>query len=100
MEHSDRIPIIQVTHVTTAYDGTVLLDDLSFDVYPAEVFALLGRSGCGKSTLLEHMIRLLRPVRGSIRIECEDITTAVRLERLAFLTRSGVMYQQGALFGS
>jgi len=48
MKHSDRIPIIQVTHVTTAYDGTVLLDDLSFDVYPAEVFAILGRSGSGR----------------------------------------------------
>ena len=100
MKHSDRIPIIQVTHVTTAYDGTVLLDDLSFDVYPAEVFAILGSSGAGKSTLLKHMIGLLRPVRGSILIEGEDITTAVGLERLAFLTRIGVMYQQGALFGS
>jgi phospholipid/cholesterol/gamma-HCH transport system ATP-binding protein len=100
MEHSDRIPIIQVAHLTAAYDGTVLLDDLSFDVYPAEVFAILGSSGAGKSTLLKHMIGLLRPVRGSILIEGEDITTAVGLERLEFLTRIGVMYQQGALFGS
>jgi phospholipid/cholesterol/gamma-HCH transport system ATP-binding protein len=100
MEHSDRIPIIQVTHVTAAYDGTVLLDNLSFDVYPAEVFAILGSSGSGKSTLLKHMIGLLRPVRGSILIEGEDITTAEGQARLAVLTKIGVMYQQGALFGS
>jgi len=100
MEHSDRIPIIQVAHLTAAYDGTVLLDDLSFDVYPAEVFAILGSSGAGKSTLLKHMIGLHRPVRGSILIEGEDITTAEGQERLAFLTKIGVMYQQGALFGS
>src|SRR5262245_17881171 len=100
MEHSDRVPIIQVTHVTTAYDGTVLLDDLSFDVYPAEVFAILGSSGSGKRTLLKHMIGLLRPVRGSILIEGRDITTAEGQARLAFLTKIGVMYQQGALFGS
>lgn len=100
MEHSDRVPIIQVTHVTTAYDGTVLLDDLSFDVYPAEVFAILGSSGSGKSTLLKHMIGLHRPIRGSILIEGEDITTAEDRERLVFLTKIGVMYQQGALFGS
>lgn len=100
MEHSGRIPIIQVRHVTAAYDGTVLLDNLSFDVYPAEVFAILGSSGSGKSTLLKHMIGLFRPVRGSILIEGEDITTAEGRERLAFLTKIGVMYQQGALFGS
>lgn len=100
MKHSDLVPIIQVTHVTTAYDGTVLLDDLSFDVYPAEVFAILGSSGSGKSTLLKHMIGLHRPIRGSILIEGEDITTAEDRERLAFLTKIGVMYQQGALFGS
>ena len=100
MEHSDRIPIIQVTHLTAAYDDTVLLDNLSFDVYPAEVFAILGSSGAGKSTLLKHMIGLHRPVRGSILIEGEDITAAEGRERLELLTKIGVMYQQGALFGS
>ena len=64
MEQSDRTPIIQVTHVTAAYNGTVLLDDLSFDVYPGEVFVILGRSGYGKSTLLKQMIGLHRPMRG------------------------------------
>ena len=53
MEQSDRTPIIQVTHVTAAYNGTVLLDDLSFDVYPGEVFVILGRSGSGKEHVAE-----------------------------------------------
>ena len=101
MEHSERTPIIQVTHVTSAYhDGTVLLDDLSFDVYPGEVFVILGRSGSGKSTLLKHMIGLHRPVRGSILIEGEDIVTTEGQERLEILSKIGVMYQEGALFGS
>ena len=100
MEQSDRMPIIQVTHVTAAYNGTVLLDDLSFDVYPGEVFVILGRSGSGKSTLLKQMIGLHRPVRGSILIEGEDIVTAEGQERLELLIKIGVMYQEGALFGS
>jgi phospholipid/cholesterol/gamma-HCH transport system ATP-binding protein len=94
-------PIIAVRHFTAAYDdGKVLLEDISFDVYAGEVFVILGGSGSGKSTLLKHMIGLYRPVQGSIRIEGKDIVTAESQERLDILTKIGVMYQQGALFGS
>ena len=97
---SDQAPIIAVRNFTAAYDGNVLLENLSFDVYPGEVFVILGGSGCGKSTLLKHMIGLYRPVHGSIRIEGKDIVTAEGQERLDILTKIGVMYQSGALFGS
>jgi phospholipid/cholesterol/gamma-HCH transport system ATP-binding protein len=100
MEMNGQTPMIQVRHFTAAYDGVVLLDDLSFDVSPGEVFVILGGSGCGKSTLLKHMIGLYRPAAGSILIEGEDIVTAEGRQRLDILTKIGVMYQQGALFGS
>ena len=96
----NREPIIAVRHFTAAYDDRVLLQDLSFDVYPGEVLVILGESGSGKSTLLKHMIGLYQPLRGSILIEGKDIVTARGQQRLDILTRIGVMYQQGALFGS
>ena len=97
---SNRVPIIAVRHFTAAYGDSVILEDLSFDIYPGEVFVILGGSGSGKSTLLKHMIGLYRPLRGSILIENKDIVTAQGQQRLDILTRIGVMYQQGALFGS
>src|SRR6185312_6008132 len=93
-------PVIVVRHFTAAYHGNVVLDDLSFDVYAGEVFVILGGSGSGKSTLLKHMIGLYRPLKGSIHIEGKDIVTAQGQQRLDILARIGVMYQQGALFGS
>jgi phospholipid/cholesterol/gamma-HCH transport system ATP-binding protein len=99
-DFSHQPPIIAVRHFTAGYDGQVLLRDLSFDIYPGEVFVILGGSGCGKSTLLKHMIGLYRPLAGSIRIEGKDIVTAEGQQRLDILARIGVMYQQGALFGS
>ncbi|WP_447601145.1 ABC transporter ATP-binding protein [Nitrospira sp. Nam80] len=100
MSPGARTPIIRVTHFTAAYDGTVLLDDLSFEIYRGEVFVILGGSGCGKSTLLKHIIGLYRPARGSILIEGDDIVRAEGAQRLMILSKIGVMYQQGALFGS
>ena len=97
---STQIPIIEVRHFTAAYEGNVLLENLSFDVYAGEVFVILGGSGCGKSTLLKHMIGLYQPVRGSICIDGQDIVAARGPQRLKILTTIGVMYQQGALFGS
>ena len=95
-----RTPIIRVKQFTAAYDGVVLLNDLSFDVYGGEVFVILGGSGCGKSTMLKHMIGLYQPAAGAILIDGEDIVTAQGPRRLAILKKIGVMYQQGALFGS
>src|SRR4029078_7471205 len=99
-EFNNQVPIITVRHFSAGYDGHVLLRDVSFDIFPGEVFVILGGSGSGKSTLLKHMIGLYRPLAVSIRIEGKDIVTANGQERLDILARIGVMYQQGALFGS
>jgi phospholipid/cholesterol/gamma-HCH transport system ATP-binding protein len=92
--------IIRVENFTAAYDGNVIINDITFDVNPGEVFVILGGSGCGKSTLLKHMIGLYPPATGRILIEGRDLATADGEERLAILKRIGVMYQMGALFGS
>ncbi|MCC6741986.1 MAG: ATP-binding cassette domain-containing protein [Planctomycetia bacterium] len=93
-------PLIRVENFTAAYDGAVIIDDITFDVLPGEVFVILGGSGCGKSTLLKHMIGLYPPAKGRILIEGDDIAAAVGSERLKILRKIGVMYQGGALFGS
>ena len=93
-------PIIQVENFTAAYDGNVIINDISFEVAKGEIFVILGGSGCGKSTLLKHMIGLYPPATGRILIEGRDLATAEGDDRLAILRRIGVMYQMGALFGS
>jgi phospholipid/cholesterol/gamma-HCH transport system ATP-binding protein len=93
-------PIIQVRDLTVGYDGRAILEKVSFDVHPGEVFVILGGSGCGKSTLLKHMIGLNAPMAGHVLIEGQDITIAAGEARRALLTRIGVTYQRGALFGS
>lgn len=93
-------PIIRVENLTAAYEDTVILDRVSFEVGRGEVFVILGGSGCGKSTLLKHMIGLYQPVSGKVFIDGEDIVAAEGYERRRILRKIGVMYQSGALFGS
>jgi phospholipid/cholesterol/gamma-HCH transport system ATP-binding protein len=92
--------VIKVRDLTMGYGETALLRDANFEIKRGEVFIILGGSGCGKSTLLKHMIGLVRPMAGSILINGVDIVTAEGDARLAILRGIGVMYQNGALFGS
>ena len=92
--------VIQVQHVSAGYAGTVVIDDISFEVDRGEVFVILGGSGSGKSTLLKHLIGLYQPVAGRILIQGKDIVTSEGAERTDILKSIGVMYQMGALFGS
>ncbi len=96
----EKAPIIRVEHLTTGYGNTIIMDDISFDVYPGEIFGILGGSGCGKSTVLKNMIGLTDPFRGRIFIGDEDIVTSFGKNRIKLWNRIGVMYQQSALFGS
>ncbi len=93
-------PIIEVRGLTAAYGEETILKDLSFSVGYGEVFVILGGSGCGKSTLLKHLIGLYQPVKGQIFIDGNDLVSSFGESRQALLRKIGVMYQNGALFGS
>lgn len=92
--------IIQVQNLTVGYGDNIILQNLNFSVKRGEIFVILGGSGCGKSSLLKNMIGLYDPPVGDVLIEGDNIVTAEGAERQNILTRFGVMYQQGALFGS
>jgi phospholipid/cholesterol/gamma-HCH transport system ATP-binding protein len=93
-------PIIRVENLTVAYGDFVVMKDINFEVQPGEVFIILGGSGCGKSTLLRNMISLVTPVTGEVWINGRNIVTAAGSELRDMLSKIGVMYQNGALFGS
>jgi phospholipid/cholesterol/gamma-HCH transport system ATP-binding protein len=93
-------PAISVRNLTCGYNGTVIVDDVTFDVHHGEVFIILGGSGCGKSTLLKNMIGLVEPMAGQVFFDDDELTSAAGRERDAIIRKFGVMYQMGALFGS
>ena len=66
--------------------STIGLRDVSFQVWPGEVFVVMGLSGSGKSTLVRCMTRLIEPTAGEVRLDGDDIVKA-DAERLRELRR-------------
>jgi glycine betaine/proline transport system ATP-binding protein len=54
----------------------IAVRDVSIDIYPGEVFVVMGLSGSGKSTLIRTLIRLIEPSAGSITIKGQDVCAA------------------------
>ena len=93
-------PVIDVEGLTAGFGETTVLENVNFKVFRGEILCIVGGSGCGKSTLLKHMIGLIRPVAGRIRVGSDDIA-AVDDERLNIIRKGiGVLFQSDALFGS
>ena len=92
--------IIRVEGIKVVLGGNTILDGIDFSVQAGEIFVILGGSGCGKSTLLKHMIGLMTPLEGKVFIDGEDMVQAFGHQKNRLLNKIGVMYQQGALFGS
>jgi phospholipid/cholesterol/gamma-HCH transport system ATP-binding protein len=93
-------PVLTFSGVTLAFDGPPVLKDITFSVAPNETRVLLGPTGVGKSVLLKLANGLLSPDAGSILLFGEDISR-INEERLFPLrTRTGMVFQEGALFDS
>ncbi len=69
----DRI-LIRIEHVSKAFGGIQAVDDVSFTVAEGSITGLIGPNGAGKSTLFNIVAGLIRPDRGRIFLEDENIT--------------------------
>ena len=59
---------VTVSHVRKAFGAVQAVDDVSFEVYPGEIFGLLGPNGAGKTTTIRMMLDIFRPDRGQVAV--------------------------------
>ena len=91
---------IQVEGLTKSFGSQRIWEDVTLDLPAGEVSVLLGPSGTGKSVFLKSLIGLLRPERGKIVIDGTNIIESSAKELYEIRKLFGVMFQDGALFGS
>jgi phospholipid/cholesterol/gamma-HCH transport system ATP-binding protein len=93
-------PIISLRGVTKRFGSHTVLEDITFDVPKGKITAILGPSGTGKSVLLKNILGLLQPEAGEIWIEGEQIVGMRDKDLYRIRRKFGVLFQDGALFGS
>src|SRR5438445_1721715 len=92
--------MIAVRDLRKAIGDEQILRGVDLDVAVGESLVIIGRSGGGKSVLLKHLIGLLQPDSGEVRIDGEDIVPMDERQLLRVRRRFGMVFQQAALFDS
>lgn len=87
---------VHIEGVSKSFDDHLVLDNISIEVEPGEIFVIMGPSGSGKTVLLKIIAGLLDPGSGTVRVA--DIDT--RDKSFRQVTRMALVFQAGALFNS
>jgi ABC-type nitrate/sulfonate/bicarbonate transport system ATPase subunit len=66
--------VLEAKQITHRYDTETIIEDISFQLKQKEIIGLLGVSGVGKTTLFQALSGLLKPTKGSIYLNGEEIT--------------------------
>jgi len=93
-------PAVVFRDVTVAFGGPPVLDHISFSVAQRETRILLGPAGVGKSVLLKTANGLVRPESGSVLLLGQDIAQMKDTALFPMRLRTGMVFQEGALFDS
>lgn len=70
---ADDVSRLAARGVTVGYGARTVIDDLDVAIPPGVITTIIGPNGCGKSTLLRTLSRLLKPARGTVVLDGEDI---------------------------
>ncbi len=88
--------LLRISGLTKAYPGVVANDDVSFEIAPGEVHALLGENGAGKSTLVKMIYGLVKPDSGTMTLRDAPFTPAE--PRAARAEGVAMVFQHFSLF--
>ena len=98
--HDAGDAIIRIRGLCNRFGNQVVHEDLDLDVHAGEILGVVGGSGSGKSVLMRSIIGLRAPQAGEIEVLGIDALSEDPEDRLGIERRSGVLFQDGALFSS
>ncbi len=93
-------PLVRIDGLSVDFGRLQVLRDLHLEIPRGQTLAVIGESGCGKTVLLKTIIGLLRPTRGSVCFDGQDLARLDERELTLQRIRFGFLFQQAALFDS
>ena len=92
--------MIRIEDLHKSFDGVTVLQGVTLEVAKGRILALIGRSGYGKSVLLKHVAGLMKPDRGRVLVDGQDMSSLKGGALKGIRNRLGFLFQSGALFDS
>ena len=89
--------MIELQGVKKRFGNRQILDGMSLTVPQGMNYVLMGPSGSGKSVTLRHIIGIVKPDEGSVRVSGQEVPTMDREQLMALRRRMGYLFQNGAL---
>ncbi|MDO8431223.1 MAG: ATP-binding cassette domain-containing protein [Candidatus Binatus sp.] len=86
-------PRVELIAVRKSYDGFVAVDDLTFSIFPGQIFGLLGPNGAGKTSTIRMMIGIIAPDSGIVRIFGAPLSRAA-MHRVGYLPEERGLYRR------
>lgn len=99
-EPQDKEPVIEVRGLLSQFGERAIHRDLDLTINRGEIVGVVGGSGTGKTVLLNTIIGLKDPEGGTVSLFGNDRATMSDAERAEVERRTGILFQQGALFSS
>lgn len=91
------VNVLQVNQLTGGYStGKPVLHDVHFEVHPGEMVGLIGLNGAGKSTTMKHILGLMQPHKGEVRLQGVTLEESSEVYRssLAFVPETPMLYEE------
>ena len=93
-------PKISLKDVHKSFGPKQVLRGVTLDVMPGSSLVVIGGSGTGKSVMLKNILGLMKPDKGSIKVDGKEVTTMSAREREKVMHKFGMLFQGAALFDS
>ncbi|HEX2011418.1 MAG TPA: ABC transporter ATP-binding protein [Roseateles sp.] len=95
---ASAVPLIELRDVSCGYGDRLILEQVNLRLERGKVLALIGTSGGGKTTVLRLLGRQLKPVKGQVLFDGQDLAALNQEQLYAVRRRMGMLFQFGALF--
>lgn len=92
--------MIEIENLHKSFNNNKVLSGLNLKIEKGKTTVIIGRSGCGKSVLLKHIFGVLKPDRGRITVDHQDITFLDEKRLNSLRLKMGMVFQASALFDS